>query len=229
MGRALVCAVLVLLCISGLWPESDALSASSKGNNARPGERGPIKKKNNARPLRWNPRRSRTQARTAAIFPPKIGDYAQPAPNVALKGIATQSSVNSYLGSPRNANDGSLAANYLRSQCAHTKNDFGPWWMVDLKSPHKIMSVAVTNRVLECCRERIFGAEIRVGNDRSNGGKQNPRCGVISSIESGENSVILMPRNGRPICVGDDSRCGGIFSPVRGPKSMEFLQMVPRM
>ncbi|CAJ0936205.1 unnamed protein product [Ranitomeya imitator] len=108
------------------------------------------------------------------------------APNVALQGIATQSSTNSYFGYAQNANDGSLAANYLRSQCSYTKSERDPWWMVDLKAPHKIMSVAVTNRVLECCRERIFGAEIRIGNDRSNGGKQNPRCGVISSIESGE-------------------------------------------
>ncbi|XP_072276502.1 uncharacterized protein [Pyxicephalus adspersus] len=114
------------------------------------------------------------------------GSNVQPAPNVALRGIPTQSSTNSYYGSARNANDGSLANNYLRSQCSYTKMDDGPWWMVDLKKPHKIMSVAVTNRVLECCRERIFGAEIRIGNNPSNGGKSNPSCGVISSIESGE-------------------------------------------
>ncbi|KAG8536785.1 hypothetical protein GDO81_025681, partial [Engystomops pustulosus] len=108
------------------------------------------------------------------------------APNVALTGIATQSSTHSYFGSARNANDGSLAANYLRSQCSYTKNESDPWWMVNLKVPYKVMSVAVTNRVLECCRERIFGAEIRVGNDGKDGGKANPRCGVISSIESGE-------------------------------------------
>ncbi|XP_040214624.1 uncharacterized protein LOC120944922, partial [Rana temporaria] len=109
-----------------------------------------------------------------------------PAPNVALRGIPTQSSTMSYYGSARNANDGSLARNYLRGQCSYTKQDEGPWWMVDLKQPHKIMSVAVTNRVLECCRERIFGAEIRIGNDPSKGGTSNPSCGVISSVESGE-------------------------------------------
>ncbi|KAM5147986.1 uncharacterized protein ACMZJ9_011622 [Mantella aurantiaca] len=111
---------------------------------------------------------------------------AQPAPNVALRGIPTQSSTISYYGSAQNANDGSLANNYLRSQCSYTNKDDGPWWMVDLKKPHSIMSVAVTNRVLECCRERIFGAEIRVGNNPTNNGILNPSCGVISSIESGE-------------------------------------------
>ncbi|XP_044150492.1 uncharacterized protein LOC122938780 isoform X2 [Bufo gargarizans] len=110
----------------------------------------------------------------------------RPAPNLALQGIATQSSTYSYFGSARNANDGSLAANYLRSQCSYTKKELDPWWMVDLKAPYRIMSVAITNRVLECCRDKIFGSEIRLGNNPSNGGKLNPRCGVISSIESGE-------------------------------------------
>ncbi|XP_073420575.1 uncharacterized protein [Dendrobates tinctorius] len=183
MARALpVCAVLVLLCVWGLCPES---GASHKGDG-RPGGRGPLKNKNYARPLRWNPRRSGGSVRAVAISVPGMQDYAQPAPNVALQGIATQSSTNSYFGYAQNANDGSLAANYLRSQCSYTKSELDPWWMVDLKAPYKIMSVAVTNRVLECCRERIFGAEIRIGNNLTNGGKQNPRCGVISSIESGE-------------------------------------------
>ncbi|XP_040263665.1 uncharacterized protein LOC120979167 isoform X2 [Bufo bufo] len=110
----------------------------------------------------------------------------QPAPNLALQGIATQSSTYSYFGSARNANDGSLAANYLRSQCSYTKKELDPWWMVDLKAQYRIISIAITNRVLECCRDRIFGSEIRIGNNPSNGGKLNPRCGVISSIESGE-------------------------------------------
>ncbi|XP_073447658.1 uncharacterized protein [Aquarana catesbeiana] len=120
-----------------------------------------------------------------AVSPPSEG-FVQPAPNVALRGIPTQSSTMSYYGSAQNSNDGSLARNYLRAQCSYTKQDEGPWWMVDLKKPHKIMSVAITNRILECCRERIFGAEIRIGNDPSKGGTSNPSCGVISSIESGE-------------------------------------------
>ncbi|XP_066451046.1 pentraxin fusion protein-like [Eleutherodactylus coqui] len=121
-----------------------------------------------------------------ASSPPKTENYAQPAPNVALNGISTQSSTNSYFGNAQNAIDGSMAANYLRSQCSYTKKESEPWWMVDLKAPHRVMSVAITNRVLECCRERLFGAEIRIGNNPSNGGKLNARCGVISSIESGE-------------------------------------------
>ncbi|XP_068109255.1 uncharacterized protein [Hyperolius riggenbachi] len=111
---------------------------------------------------------------------------ANTAPNVALRGISTQSSTYSYYGNARNAHDGSLANNYLRSQCSYTEKDHEPWWMVDLKIPHKVMSVAITNRILECCKERIFGAVVHIGNDPSKGGTLNPRCGVISSIESGE-------------------------------------------
>uniref|UniRef100_A0A803JJA6 Pentraxin n=1 Tax=Xenopus tropicalis TaxID=8364 RepID=A0A803JJA6_XENTR len=121
-----------------------------------------------------------------AWSPPKDGIYVQPAPNVALGGITSQSSTMAYYGNPRNANDGSLANNYLRSQCSYTKKETDPWWMVDLQKPYQILSVAVTNRVLECCKERLFGAEIHIGNNPEQGGKLNPRCGVISSIESGE-------------------------------------------
>ncbi|KAM4722814.1 uncharacterized protein WCC33_008981 [Rhinophrynus dorsalis] len=121
-----------------------------------------------------------------AWSPPQDGSYVLPAPNVALQGITTQSSTNSYIGSSRNANDGSLANNYLRAQCSVTQKEEHPWWMVDLRKRHRIFSVAITNRVLECCKERIYGAEIRIGNNHEEGGKLNPKCGVISSIESGE-------------------------------------------
>ncbi|KAG8436108.1 hypothetical protein GDO86_007280 [Hymenochirus boettgeri] len=112
--------------------------------------------------------------------------YNGVAPNVALHKITTQSSTIGYYGNSRNANDGSLANNYLRSQCSKTNKEADPWWMVDLQNPHHILSVAVTNRVLECCREMIFGTEIRIGNNPNQGGRLNPRCAVISSIESGE-------------------------------------------
>ncbi|KAM8930741.1 uncharacterized protein RCH25_006706 [Pelodytes ibericus] len=108
------------------------------------------------------------------------------APNVALAGISKQSSTNAYYGKSRNANDGSLANNYLRSQCSYTRKEMNSWWMVELKTHHQIFSVAITNRVLECCKERLYEAEIRIGNDPTEGGRLNPRCGVIATIESGQ-------------------------------------------
>ncbi|XP_029451388.1 pentraxin fusion protein-like [Rhinatrema bivittatum] len=126
----------------------------------------------------------------AAAGIPAAGSTSLPrnapaAPNVALHGASFQST-SSYFGASRNAIDGSLANNYLRAQCSYTNEDFAPWWMVDLKTTFRVMSVAITNRVLECCKERIYGAEIRIGNSKDNGGTLNPRCGTIASIESGE-------------------------------------------
>ncbi|XP_069822712.1 uncharacterized protein [Dendropsophus ebraccatus] len=106
--------------------------------------------------------------------------------NVALNGIASQSSTFSCSGDAQNANDGSLANNHIMSQCSITQRELSPWWMVDLQSTYKIFAVVITNRVLECCKDRISGAEIRIGNSSETGGTQNPRCGVITSMESGE-------------------------------------------
>uniref|UniRef100_A0A8C5QRS9 Pentraxin (PTX) domain-containing protein n=1 Tax=Leptobrachium leishanense TaxID=445787 RepID=A0A8C5QRS9_9ANUR len=108
------------------------------------------------------------------------------APSIAIGKISTQSSTVAYYGNPQNANDGSLANNYLRSQCSHTKKEANPWWIVDLKAHFRIFSVAITNRVLECCKERLYDAEVRIGDDPTQGGTTNPRCGAISTIESGE-------------------------------------------
>uniref|UniRef100_A0A8C5QWE1 Fucolectin tachylectin-4 pentraxin-1 domain-containing protein n=1 Tax=Leptobrachium leishanense TaxID=445787 RepID=A0A8C5QWE1_9ANUR len=105
--------------------------------------------------------------------------------NVAPQGIPSQSS---YFGSKlevRAPIDGSLRSNYMAGECAHTKKEMNPWWRVDLKSKMVIQSVAITNR-LECCRERINGAELRVGDSKENGGIGNPRCGVVNRMNYGE-------------------------------------------
>ncbi|XP_056381047.1 pentraxin fusion protein-like [Hyla sarda] len=106
--------------------------------------------------------------------------------NVALKGSASQSSTFSSSGDAKNANDGSLANNHIMSQCSITERQVSPWWMVNLQSTYNIFAVVITNRVLECCKDRISGAEIRIGNSSQAGGTLNPRCGVIRSMESGE-------------------------------------------
>ncbi|XP_075142316.1 uncharacterized protein LOC142217893 [Leptodactylus fuscus] len=106
--------------------------------------------------------------------------------NVALNGVASQSSTFSSSGDARNANDGSLANNHIMSQCSITQREPSPWWMVDLQATYKVFAVVITNRVLECCKHRISAAEIRIGNSSEAGGTLNPRCGVITSMESGE-------------------------------------------
>ncbi|KAG8543117.1 hypothetical protein GDO81_025343 [Engystomops pustulosus] len=106
--------------------------------------------------------------------------------NVALKGVASQSSTFSSSVEAHKANDGSLANNHIMSQCSITQREVSPWWMVDLMSSYQIFAVVITNRVLECCKDRISGAEIRIGNSSEVGGTLNPRCGVITSMGSGE-------------------------------------------
>ncbi|KAG9461719.1 hypothetical protein GDO78_015928 [Eleutherodactylus coqui] len=47
--------------------------------------------------------------------------------------------------------------------------------MVDLINTFNVTKVKITNRV-DCCWERINGAEIRIGDSPDNGGTLNPRC-----------------------------------------------------
>ncbi|XP_068136061.1 uncharacterized protein [Hyperolius riggenbachi] len=104
--------------------------------------------------------------------------------NVALNCEASQSST--YDGAISTANkaiDGNLDTNYHSGSCSHTNDDVSPWWRVDLLQPHKISTVVITNRA-DCCRERLNGASILIGNSLENNGNNNPRCAVISSIQT---------------------------------------------
>ncbi|XP_071017840.1 uncharacterized protein [Oncorhynchus clarkii lewisi] len=108
--------------------------------------------------------------------------HGTPAGNVALNGVATQSS----LFNNRNASDaidGKKNTHY--GSCTHTLKDRNPWWRVDLLNVYRITDVTLTNRG-DCCPERLDGAEIRIGNSLENNGINNPRCAVISHIPAGE-------------------------------------------
>uniref|UniRef100_A0A673I7T9 Fucolectin tachylectin-4 pentraxin-1 domain-containing protein n=1 Tax=Sinocyclocheilus rhinocerous TaxID=307959 RepID=A0A673I7T9_9TELE len=74
------------------------------------------------------------------------------------------------------------------SSCSSTNNQTNPWWRVDLSSVYRVNRVVITNR-LDCCPERINGAEIRIGNSLENNGNNNPTCAVISSISAGVSST----------------------------------------
>ncbi|KAL0189904.1 hypothetical protein M9458_017003, partial [Cirrhinus mrigala] len=65
-----------------------------------------------------------------------------------------------------------------------------PQPMVDLSYIYSVSRVVITNR-LDCCPERINGAEIRIGNSLENNGNNNPICAVISSISAGVSSTYL--------------------------------------
>ncbi|CAI9570446.1 unnamed protein product [Staurois parvus] len=88
-------------------------------------------------------------------------------------------------GEAKNAIDGSLDSNYLYIQCSGTSEQDNPWWTVDLKGQFKVFTVAVTNRG-DCCADKINGAQIRIGNSAEDGGTNNPICGTIPTMASGE-------------------------------------------
>uniref|UniRef100_A0A671P4T6 Fucolectin tachylectin-4 pentraxin-1 domain-containing protein n=1 Tax=Sinocyclocheilus anshuiensis TaxID=1608454 RepID=A0A671P4T6_9TELE len=61
----------------------------------------------------------------------------------------------------------------LWSSCSSTDIQTNPWWRVDLSSVYRVSRVVITNR-LDCCPERINGAEIHIGNSLENNGNNNP-------------------------------------------------------
>ncbi|XP_053534094.1 fucolectin-like [Ictalurus punctatus] len=115
--------------------------------------------------------------------------------NVALGGIATQSSVYSYYPAYF-AIDGNRESNAYLHSCTHTNYDYKPWWRVDLLAVYDISNVIVTNRG-DAVPERINGAEIRIGNSLVNNGNNNPRCVVISSIPAGASVNYTCKMTGR--------------------------------
>ncbi|XP_059356983.1 fucolectin-like [Carassius carassius] len=76
------------------------------------------------------------------------------------------------------------------SACSSTNAQTNPWWRVDLSYIYRVSSVVITNR-LDCCPERINGAEIRIGNSLENNTNNNPICAVISSIPAGVSSTYI--------------------------------------
>ncbi|XP_053335734.1 fucolectin-like [Clarias gariepinus] len=116
--------------------------------------------------------------------------------NVALQGIAVQSSTYMNRYSANLAIDGSTVSNMGSGSCTHTNGDYGAWWRVDLLALFDISTVIITNRG-DACAERINGAEIHIGTSLVNNGNNNPRCVVISSIPLGVSASYTCNMMGR--------------------------------
>ena len=66
--------------------------------------------------------------------------------NVALKGTATQSSID-YDGAPARAIDNNTNGKYFdANSVTHTKKELNPWWQVDLNSMQDLDKIVVWNR-----------------------------------------------------------------------------------
>ncbi|XP_074540317.1 uncharacterized protein LOC141801240 [Halichoeres trimaculatus] len=135
--------------------------------------------------------------------------YGYPAPtgvNLALRGKASQSSL--YPGGMANlAIDGNNDNEWGHGSCSHTKDDFAPWWRLDLVTIHKVFTVKITNRINSQVSTRLNGAEIRIGDSLDNNGNNNPRCAVIENIPAGATAEFK--------CNGMDGRFVNIVIPGR--------------
>ncbi|XP_039456213.1 uncharacterized protein LOC120433647 [Oreochromis aureus] len=105
----------------------------------------------------------------------------EPLQNVALKKPTVQSST-AYAHLSSKAVDGYKNGNVRVAGFSHTKEETNPWWRVDLLAVYKVSAVTIINRQ-DCCSERILGAEIRIGDSLDQSGNQNPRCGIIESLD----------------------------------------------
>ncbi len=83
-----------------------------------------------------------------------------------------QSSTYNADGVAEHAVDGNRDTNWGQRSCTHTQAEFNPWLRIDLGNVYSIRKVALTNRG-DCCKERIKGAHIRIGNSLDNNGNNN--------------------------------------------------------
>lgn len=99
------------------------------------------------------------------------------ASNVALLGIASQSSTWSGSGNPyalaSNAIDGNTDGDYYHQSIQHTAEDFGlpegngfAWWQVALDQDYTIDSITIWNRT-DCCTSRLREFTVSIFDDAS--------------------------------------------------------------
>uniref|UniRef100_A0A8C1S277 Fucolectin tachylectin-4 pentraxin-1 domain-containing protein n=1 Tax=Cyprinus carpio TaxID=7962 RepID=A0A8C1S277_CYPCA len=100
------------------------------------------------------------------VTPCEVGVYVIFPGNLATERTVTQSSTNgSWI--TEQAIDFNPGIIKQSSGCSSTNVQTNPWWRVDLSYIYRVSRVVITNR-LDCCPERINGAEIRIGNSLEN-------------------------------------------------------------
>ncbi|OCT77237.1 hypothetical protein XELAEV_18032436mg [Xenopus laevis] len=117
--------------------------------------------------------------------------------NLARTGEVTQSSSYESHYSAETAIDGIIETDISIRPCSHTNDDNPAWWRLDLKKVHKVDAVAIVNR-MDCCSERLLGAEIRVGNSADN---NNPVCGTVTNISQATINLFCYGLEGRFVSV----------------------------
>ncbi|OCT77244.1 hypothetical protein XELAEV_18032443mg [Xenopus laevis] len=117
--------------------------------------------------------------------------------NLARRGEATQSSYWYFMHAGL-AIDGINHTDYNLNSCAHTEYEYKPWWRLDLKRRYKIGKVVIVNR-MDCCSERLLGAEVRVGNSGDH--NKNPICGKVTDVSEATITLCCNGMEGRYVSV----------------------------
>ncbi|XP_026056124.1 uncharacterized protein LOC113041681 isoform X1 [Carassius auratus] len=116
--------------------------------------------------------------------------------NLALNAKVVQSSLGHPQGAAEHAVDGNSNSNYGKGSCTHTKGEFNPWWRADLGNVYSISNVSITNRA-DCCKERIRGAQVRIGNSLENNGNNNQLVATVLTVPDGTVEFAFEPVNGQ--------------------------------
>ncbi|XP_051728528.1 uncharacterized protein si:ch73-359m17.2 isoform X7 [Ctenopharyngodon idella] len=116
--------------------------------------------------------------------------------NLALHAKVVQSSTYPQGGDAQRAVDGNRNSDSRKGSCTHTNPEFNPWWRVDLGNVYSVSNVTITNRG-DCCKERLKGAQIRIGNSLDNNGNNNALVATIFTAPNGTETFSFEPVNGR--------------------------------
>ncbi|XP_077349621.1 fucolectin-like [Lithobates pipiens] len=119
--------------------------------------------------------------------------------NVARNGTASQSSdyQHKVIGYANKAIDGNTDGDFRKGFCTHTKDDYEPWWNLDLKKTYNISSIVITNRQ-DCCAQRFLGAEVRIGDSPH---RKNPVCKTVTDVSKPRISMCCSGMLGRYVSV----------------------------
>ncbi|XP_016366763.1 fucolectin-7-like [Sinocyclocheilus rhinocerous] len=150
--------------------------------------------------------------------------------NIALNARVVQSSLGHSQGDAEHAVDGNRDANYAKGSCSYTKAEFNPWWRADLGNIYSISKVAITNRG-DCCKERLRGAQIRIGNELENNGNNNELAATVLTVPNGTVAFEFEPVNGQYVNIflpGNDEYLTLCEVEVFAEKDKPLYTCVPR-
>ena len=106
--------------------------------------------------------------------------------NIAFGKVSSQSSVlgmDDFVLESSLGNDGNR--NGFWSACSITTNSENPWWQANLGRKAQIGKVIVVGRT-DATPNALNLFQISVGDDGSNGGKNNPKCVLDGNLQGGK-------------------------------------------